>query len=310
MLADQSITQRMSRRGNCFDNAVSESFFATLKKELVHRLRIATPAEVSSVNLEYIEVSYHRWNKMKVVCWAFMALVVGCSSDTRSDGASPGLPCGPIAWNESIQYNVLGHAIGTVRALRQGDSIAPARFMRVVVADHHVLAWYRVVDVARTQDSIDYAFVAIRFRGIPLYESDDSEDLTPDKLDARQRSYFALCYLVRRGKSSFMSLYRNEYDYDVNDHALAYDSPPTLREVYQVLQRWASPHVRPADDVSDTVSGFAHPLAGELTLIADQSTAPAPFELRPVPVVAGQVCDDAWRRFLGSAPNVWSTVPR
>jgi putative transposase len=60
MLADWSIIPSMSRRGNCYDNAVSESFFATLKKELVHRKRFATRAEAASTIFEYIEVFYNR----------------------------------------------------------------------------------------------------------------------------------------------------------------------------------------------------------------------------------------------------------
>jgi transposase InsO family protein len=60
MLSDWSITPSMSRRGNCYDNAVSESFFATLKKELVHRRRFATRAEAEAEIFEFIEVFYNR----------------------------------------------------------------------------------------------------------------------------------------------------------------------------------------------------------------------------------------------------------
>jgi putative transposase len=60
MLADWSITPSMSRRGNCYDNAVSESFFATLKKELVHRERYRTRREAELSIFEYIEVFYNR----------------------------------------------------------------------------------------------------------------------------------------------------------------------------------------------------------------------------------------------------------
>jgi putative transposase len=60
MLSDWSITPSMSRRGNCYDNAVSESFFATLKKELVHRERFETRADAASAIFEYIEVFYNR----------------------------------------------------------------------------------------------------------------------------------------------------------------------------------------------------------------------------------------------------------
>jgi transposase InsO family protein len=55
MLADWSITPSRSRRGNCYDNAVSERFFATLKRELVHRCRFGTRADAASAIFEFIE---------------------------------------------------------------------------------------------------------------------------------------------------------------------------------------------------------------------------------------------------------------
>lgn len=50
----------MSRKGNCWDNAVAESFFATLKNELCHDRRFATRAEARQAIFEYIEVFYNR----------------------------------------------------------------------------------------------------------------------------------------------------------------------------------------------------------------------------------------------------------
>lgn len=50
----------MSRRGNCWDNAVSESFFATLKVEMVHQRQFATHAEARPAIFEYIEIFYNR----------------------------------------------------------------------------------------------------------------------------------------------------------------------------------------------------------------------------------------------------------
>jgi len=51
----------MSRKCNCWDNAVSESFFHTLKTELVHHQRCQTRAEAKSKDIfEYIEVFYNR----------------------------------------------------------------------------------------------------------------------------------------------------------------------------------------------------------------------------------------------------------
>ncbi len=50
----------MSRRGNCWDNAVAESFFSGLKVELVHNERYLTREEARDSIFEYIEVYYNR----------------------------------------------------------------------------------------------------------------------------------------------------------------------------------------------------------------------------------------------------------
>src|SRR5689334_4786170 len=50
----------MSRRGNCFDNAVVESFFSSLKRECVYRHHFATREEARTVLFDYIEVWYNR----------------------------------------------------------------------------------------------------------------------------------------------------------------------------------------------------------------------------------------------------------
>ena len=52
--------QSMSRRGNCWDNAVAESFFATLKKELVRSQVFDTRSQARSEIFEYIEIFYNR----------------------------------------------------------------------------------------------------------------------------------------------------------------------------------------------------------------------------------------------------------
>jgi transposase InsO family protein len=44
----------MSRKGNCWDNAVAESFFHSLKTELVHHCDFATRAEAKQEIFEYI----------------------------------------------------------------------------------------------------------------------------------------------------------------------------------------------------------------------------------------------------------------
>ena len=59
-LAGHGIVCSMSRRANCWDNAPMESFFASLKKELVHDEDYTTRAEARSSIFEYIEVFYNR----------------------------------------------------------------------------------------------------------------------------------------------------------------------------------------------------------------------------------------------------------
>jgi putative transposase len=54
------IAQSMGSRGDCFDNAVAESFFATLKKELIHRRSWPIKAELRTEVFDYIETFYNR----------------------------------------------------------------------------------------------------------------------------------------------------------------------------------------------------------------------------------------------------------
>jgi transposase InsO family protein len=60
ILADHGIEVSMSRSGNCYDNAVMESFWATLKTELVYQMDYATLEEARASIFEYIEVFYNR----------------------------------------------------------------------------------------------------------------------------------------------------------------------------------------------------------------------------------------------------------
>ncbi len=50
----------MSRKGNCWDNAPTESWFNSFKNERVHGLRYETRAEMTAMSFEYIEVLYNR----------------------------------------------------------------------------------------------------------------------------------------------------------------------------------------------------------------------------------------------------------
>jgi putative transposase len=60
MLRSHGLSPSMSRKGDCWDNAAMESFFATLKRELVHRTTFATREEARAALFDYIEVFYNR----------------------------------------------------------------------------------------------------------------------------------------------------------------------------------------------------------------------------------------------------------
>ncbi len=60
LLQKHGIVQSMSRKGNCWDNAVAESFFHTLKTELIYHEIFETRAQANQAIFEYIEVFYNR----------------------------------------------------------------------------------------------------------------------------------------------------------------------------------------------------------------------------------------------------------
>lgn len=62
-LKDHGIHVSMSRKGNCWDNAVMERFFGTLKRECTTRARFATHEEARTALFEYIECYYNRVRK-------------------------------------------------------------------------------------------------------------------------------------------------------------------------------------------------------------------------------------------------------
>ena len=56
----RSCDQSMSRKGNCWDNAVAESFFGTLKTELIHNEKFKTKKEAEEKIFDYVEIFYNR----------------------------------------------------------------------------------------------------------------------------------------------------------------------------------------------------------------------------------------------------------
>ena len=59
-LAQAGITASMSRKGNCYDNAAMESFWSTLKLELVYRCTFQSRSEAQEALFDYIETFYNR----------------------------------------------------------------------------------------------------------------------------------------------------------------------------------------------------------------------------------------------------------
>lgn len=60
LLSEYGMQQSMSGKGDCYDNAPMESFFHTLKTELVHQRRYRSREEAKREIFEYIEVFYNR----------------------------------------------------------------------------------------------------------------------------------------------------------------------------------------------------------------------------------------------------------
>ena len=60
ILKDHGIIQSMSRKGDCWDNATSESFFSTLKRELVATSDFTNQTQAAAAIFEYIEVFYNK----------------------------------------------------------------------------------------------------------------------------------------------------------------------------------------------------------------------------------------------------------
>ena len=60
LLNEYGMTCSMSRKGNCWDNAVMESFYRSIKTELIHHEDFQTREHARRAIFEYIEVFYNR----------------------------------------------------------------------------------------------------------------------------------------------------------------------------------------------------------------------------------------------------------
>jgi putative transposase len=67
LMQSADIKASMSRKGNCYDNAPMESFFHTLKTELVHHRHYATQAEAARDLFAYVEAFYNRTRRHSAI---------------------------------------------------------------------------------------------------------------------------------------------------------------------------------------------------------------------------------------------------
>lgn len=69
VLNNNGFIQSMSRKGNCWDNAVAESFFHTLKTQLIHHVKFEAYEMAGKVLFQYIEMYYNRRRKHSANGW-------------------------------------------------------------------------------------------------------------------------------------------------------------------------------------------------------------------------------------------------
>ena len=91
----------MGSRGDCFDNAVLESFHATLKKDLIHRRSWPTKAEARTAVFDYIEAFYNRRRRHSLL--GMLSPVEFENGTLSPDGAASPLRGSrpPTRWNTS-----------------------------------------------------------------------------------------------------------------------------------------------------------------------------------------------------------------
>lgn len=80
-----------SRTDNCHDNAVAESFFATLKNGMYHRMRFPTRDAAKHAVIEFIEANYNRRRPLSTIGYQVPAQAMD-SFFERTKQAEEGLP--------------------------------------------------------------------------------------------------------------------------------------------------------------------------------------------------------------------------
>ena len=76
--AQHGIVVNMSGKGDCYDNALMESFFSTLKAECVDRCDFQTPQQARACIFEYLEVFYNRQRLHSTLGYLTPAEYEGC----------------------------------------------------------------------------------------------------------------------------------------------------------------------------------------------------------------------------------------
>ena len=106
MIQDYHLTQSMSRRGNRWDNAVAESFFAPLKKQAIDGERFLTREAAKQQIFEYIECDYNRVPRHSTNGWvspvdfeaAYYKSIEGCVSNFMARS----IPCWLSVQSEGV----------------------------------------------------------------------------------------------------------------------------------------------------------------------------------------------------------------
>jgi transposase InsO family protein len=89
------ITQSMGSRGDCFDNAVAESFFVTLKKELIRGRSWPSKAELRTAVFEYIEIFFNRRRGHSTLRDGLARAVREKATSSQRGPSPPKAPCPP-----------------------------------------------------------------------------------------------------------------------------------------------------------------------------------------------------------------------
>jgi putative transposase len=69
LIRKYELIRSMSRKGNCWDNAVAESFFTTFKKQAIHGYKLKTKDHMRTEIFAYIETYYNRVRRHSANGW-------------------------------------------------------------------------------------------------------------------------------------------------------------------------------------------------------------------------------------------------